>query len=65
MRWFDALAPHREVTDQMLREKLYASHPHHWAPMIFNLSRTIHWLRDAARLSPNILRLIFCAAHRL
>ena len=50
MRWFDALASHREVTDQMLREKLYASHPHHWAPMIFNLSRTIHWLREAALL---------------
>jgi AcrR family transcriptional regulator len=50
MRWFDALAPHREITDQMLREKLYLSHPHHWVPMIFNLSRTIQWLRDAALL---------------
>ena len=50
MRWFDALAPHRKVTGQMLREKLYPSHPHHWVPMIFNLSRTIQWLRDAAAL---------------
>ena len=50
MRWFDALAPHRAVTDQMLAEKFYPSHPHHWVPMIFNLSRTIHWLRDAALL---------------
>ena len=49
-RWFDALAGHRAVTGQMLREKLYPSHPHHWVPMIFNLSRTIQWLRDAARL---------------
>ncbi len=50
MRWFDALAPHRAVTGQMLREKLYPSHPHHWVPMIFNLSRTVQWWRDAARL---------------
>lgn len=50
MRWFDALAGHRAVTGQMLREKLYPSHPHHWVPTIFNLSRTIQWLRDATRL---------------
>ena len=50
MRWFDALAAHRAVTGQMLQEKLYPSHPHHWVPMIFNLSRTIQLLRDAARL---------------
>lgn len=49
-RWFDALAPHRRVTRQMLAAKLYPSHPHHWVPTIFNLSRTIHWLRDAAML---------------
>ena len=48
MRWFDALAPHRKVTAQMLADKLYPSHPHHWVPMVFNLSRTIHWLLDAA-----------------
>ena len=50
MRWFDALAGHREVTGQMVREKLYPAHPHHWVPMIFNLSRTVQWLRDAAQL---------------
>jgi AcrR family transcriptional regulator len=49
-RWFDALAPHREVTVQMLRTKTWPYHPHHWLPMIFNLSRTIQWLRDAAGL---------------
>ena len=48
MRWFDALVPHRAVAGQMLAEKLYPSHPHHWAPLVFNLSRTIHWLLDAA-----------------
>ncbi len=50
MRWFDALAPHREVTGQILAAKLYLSHPHHWVPLVFNLSRSIHWLREAALL---------------
>ena len=50
MRWFDALAPHRGVTGQMLAAKLYPSHPHHWMPLVFNLSRSIHWLREAALL---------------
>ncbi len=48
MRWFEALAPHRRIAGQMLADKLYLSHPHHWVPMVFNLSRTIHWLLDAA-----------------
>jgi AcrR family transcriptional regulator len=51
MRWFDALAPHREVTGQMLRAKLYASHPQHWVPLIFDLSRLVHWFLDAARIA--------------
>lgn len=50
MRWFDALAPHRRVTGQMLSAKLWYAHPHHWVPAIFDLSRTIHWVRDAAKL---------------
>lgn len=50
LAWFDVLAPHRRVTVDMLRGKSHFSHPHHWAPMIFNLSRTIHWLREAAML---------------
>jgi AcrR family transcriptional regulator len=51
MRWFDALAPHREVTVAMLEAKLYLSHPHHWAPLIFDLSRLVHWFLDAARIA--------------
>ena len=34
----------------MIRTKLYASHPHHWVPMVFSLSRLIHWMREAAIL---------------
>jgi AcrR family transcriptional regulator len=51
MRWFDALAPRRELTVQMLEAKLYLSHPHHWVPMIFDLSRLVHWFLDAARIA--------------
>lgn len=50
LRWFDALAPHRRVTGEMLRAKMWLPHPHHWVPAIFDLSRTIHWIRDAAIL---------------
>ena len=49
-RWFDALDPHRHVSAEMIRAKMYPAHPHQWVPLIFNLSRTIHWLRDAAAL---------------
>jgi AcrR family transcriptional regulator len=50
LAWFETLAVHRRVSAQMLRGKLHFSHPHHWVPLIFNLSRTIHWLREAAQL---------------
>lgn len=49
-RWFDALAPHRKVTAEMLSAKLWWSHPHHYVPMVFDLSRLIQWLREAAGL---------------
>ncbi|MEK9673398.1 MAG: hypothetical protein VW268_13005 [Rhodospirillaceae bacterium] len=50
-RWFDALAPHRNVTAQMLAGKIRVAHPHHYVPMVFNLSRLIQWLRDAAGMT--------------
>ena len=49
-RWFEALGPHRRVTADMIAAKLWVFHPHHYVPMVFNLSRLIQWLRDAARL---------------
>jgi AcrR family transcriptional regulator len=51
MRWFEALAAHRQVTGEMLRAKLYPSHPQHWVPLIFDLSRLIHRFLDAARIA--------------
>ncbi|WP_419905037.1 hypothetical protein [Kiloniella sp.] len=50
LRWFDALAPHREVAAQIFCAKVHYPHIHHWAPAIFLLSRTIQLLRDAAGL---------------
>jgi AcrR family transcriptional regulator len=50
LAWFDTLAEHRQVSAQMLRGKLHLSHPHHWVPMVFNLSRVVQWLREAAQL---------------
>ena len=50
MRWLDAMAAHRRVTVEMIRVKLYLGHPHHWVPLVFNLSRLVHWIREAAFL---------------
>lgn len=50
LAWFDKLSEHRAVSAQILKGKLHLSHPHHWVPMIFSLSRTIQWLREAAQL---------------
>ncbi len=50
VRWFEAQRAERAVVGQMLSAKLYPSHPHHWVPMIFHLSRLIQWVRDAACL---------------
>ncbi|MBM3548460.1 MAG: hypothetical protein FJX54_16045 [Alphaproteobacteria bacterium] len=47
-RWLDALAPHRQASLDMIQAKLYPSHPHHWVPLIFNLSRLVQWMLDAA-----------------
>jgi len=51
LRWFDALSPHHLVTAQMLRGKLWPFHPHHYVPMVFDLSRLIQWLRDAVGMT--------------
>jgi AcrR family transcriptional regulator len=50
LRWFEAAAARRAVTIAMIQEKAWPSHPHHWVPMVFNLSRLIHWVREAAQL---------------
>jgi len=47
--WHAALAPHRRTSRAMICAKLYPSHPHHWVPLIFSLSRLVQWLLDAAQ----------------
>jgi AcrR family transcriptional regulator len=56
LRFLDALAPHRRVTASMIAAKLWPSHPHHWVPLVFNLSRTVHWIREAALLDAGGVR---------
>ena len=48
--WLDSMAPHRQVAAEILRHKLYPSHPHHWVPLVFDLSRLVHDLLDVARV---------------
>ena len=47
-RWLDALAPHRQASLDMIQGKLIPSHPHHCVPLVFNLSRLVQWMLDAA-----------------
>ncbi len=50
MRWLDALAGHRHVTGEMLAAKLYPVHVHHNVALVFWVSRTVQWIREAALL---------------
>ncbi len=50
LAWLGALAPYRRTAAAMLLGKLYPGHPHHAAGLVFRLSRTVQWWRDAARL---------------
>lgn len=48
--WLRVLAPHRPAVKAMLRYKVQPSHVHHQAALVVGLSRTVQWLREAARL---------------
>jgi len=50
MTWLDALAAHRHVTGEIFAEKLWPFHPHHNLALIFWVSRTVQWIREAALL---------------
>ena len=49
--FLDALAAHRRVTAEIIRAKLYLGHPHHNLALVFWISRTVQWLREAALLA--------------
>lgn len=58
MTWFEALAPHRCVTRQMLMYKFELGHIHLQALGIMRVSRTVQWFREAARVDTIGLRRI-------
>ena len=48
MAWFEALAPHRRVTRQMILNKLEPGHVHYQISGLLRVSRTVQWMREAA-----------------
>lgn len=56
MAWLDALAAHRTVTRQMIYGKLEPGHIHMQIPALLRVSRTVQWLREAARRDTTHLR---------
>jgi ubiquinone biosynthesis protein COQ9 len=56
MTWLGALAPHRKVTRQMIYGKLEPGHIHIQIPGLMRVSRTVQWMREAARRDATYLR---------
>ena len=50
LAFLGALAGHRKVSGQIFRAKLYFGHPHHNLALLFWVSRTVQWWREAAQL---------------
>ncbi|SEP11404.1 TetR/AcrR family transcriptional regulator [Aquisalimonas asiatica] len=49
MAWLETLSPHRRVTREMVKGKLEPGHLHVQIPAVLRISRTVQWLREAAR----------------
>ncbi|SFQ11718.1 transcriptional regulator, TetR family [Nitrosomonas cryotolerans] len=56
MAWLDALAPHRQVTKQMICGKLEPGHLHIQIPGLMRISRTVQWIREAAQRDATSIR---------
>lgn len=56
MAWLGALAPHRKTTRQMIYGKLEPGHIHIQIPGLMRVSRTVQWMREAARHDATYLR---------
>ncbi len=54
--WLDTLAPHQRVTREMIGHKLEPGHLHVQFPALLRISRTVQWLREAARLDAPLPR---------
>ncbi|WP_042879774.1 TetR/AcrR family transcriptional regulator [Cupriavidus necator] len=50
LAWLEALAPHRQLTAQMLRYKLQPEHLHLQVQGLLHISSTVQWIRESARL---------------
>lgn len=48
--WLDTLAPHRTVTADIFRTKMWPVHVHHNLALVTWTSRTVQWWREAALL---------------
>lgn len=58
MAWLDFLASHKRVSQDMLLYKLEPAHLHLQLQGLLRISRTVQWLREAARLSTTHLQRI-------
>ena len=58
MRWLDTLASHKRVSRDMLWYKLEPGHIHLQVLGLLRVSRTVQWLREAARQESNNLQRI-------
>ncbi len=56
MAWLGALEPHRRTTRQMICGKLEPGHLHIQLPGLLRVSRTVQWIREAARRDATYLR---------
>ncbi len=56
MTWLETLAPHRQVTRQMILGKLEPGHLHIQIPALMRVSRTVQWIREAAQQDAVYLR---------
>jgi AcrR family transcriptional regulator len=56
MTWLATLAPHRNVTRQMILGKMELGHLHIQIPGLMRISRTVQWMREAARLDATYVR---------
>jgi len=56
MTWLATLAPHRNVTRQMIYGKMELGHVHIQIPGLMRISRTVQWIREAAHLDATYVR---------
>ena len=56
MAWFETLDPHRRHVRAILRYKFAFAHIHLRAALVVRLSRTVQWIREAAKLDAVGLR---------